>query len=28
MATIAQKLRKVKNEIEEGNNDVHRMSGV
>jgi hypothetical protein len=28
MASVAQKIRKVKNEIEEGNNDVHKISGV
>jgi len=28
MAVIAQRIRKLKNEIEEGNNDVHKISGV
>ena len=28
MATVAQRIRKVKNEIEDNNSDVHRISGV
>jgi len=28
MATVAQRIRKVKNDIEENNSDVHRISGV
>jgi hypothetical protein len=28
MATVAQRMRKVKNDIEENNSDVHRISGV
>jgi hypothetical protein len=28
MATVAQRIRKVKNDIEDSNADVHRISGV
>jgi hypothetical protein len=28
MATVALRIRKVKNDIEENNSDVHRISGV
>ena len=28
MATVAQRIRKVKNDIEDNNADVHRISGV